>query len=246
MDTLISHMSPKSPISEAYRTLRTNVQFSDLDRDIQTIVFTSALPGEGKTTTASNYGVVSAKAGKRVLIIDADMRKPTLHRVFRQPNVRGLSDALLSEKTALTFVLPTDEPRLDVMTSGPIPPNPAEILGSKKMRALIDEVKEHYDLILFDAPPVGVVTDAQILASFLDGTIVILRVGKGDRKQAQYAVELLRNVKANVLGVVLNRLPIHEGGYYKYKYYHYYSGSYDNLPETPKKGLFGRKKTKNR
>lgn len=246
MDTLISHMSPKSPISEAYRTLRTNVQFSDLDREIHTIVFTSALPGEGKTTTTSNYGVVSAKSGKRVLIIDADMRKPSIHKVFRQPNVRGLSDALLSEKTALTFVLPTDEPRLDVMTSGPIPPNPAEILGSKKMRALIDEVKEHYDLILFDAPPVGVVTDAQILASFLDGTIVVLRVGKGDRKESQYAVELLNNVKAKVLGVVLNRLPIHEGGYYKYKYYHYYANVYGDQPETPRKGLFGRKKTKSR
>lgn len=238
MDTLISHMSPKSPISEAYRTLRTNIQFADLDKDIKTIVFTSALAGEGKTTTASNVGVVSAKAGKRVLIIDADLRKPTLHKKFKKANAKGLSDAILSEESPIRFVVPTEEPNLDLMLSGPIPPNPSEILGSKRMRALIEKLKEAYDLILIDAPPVGIVTDAQILASFADGAMVVIRVGHGDRKQAAYAVELLRNVKANLLGVVLNRLPINEGGYYKYKYYAYYGGAYGEEAQPHRKGFF--------
>lgn len=238
MDTLISHMSPKSPISEAYRTLRTNIQFADLDKEIKTIVFTSAIAGEGKTTTASNMGIVSAKAGKRVLIIDADLRKPTLHKKFKKANTKGLSNAILSEDPPIRFVMPTEEPNLDLMLSGPIPPNPSEILGSKRMRALIEKLREAYDLILIDAPPVGIVTDAQILASFVDGTIMVLRVGHGDRKQAAYAVELLRNVKANLLGVVLNRLPINEGGYYKYKYYAYYGGAYGEEAKAKKRGIF--------
>lgn len=246
MDTLISHMSPKSPISEAYRTLRTNIQFADLDKTIQTIVFTSAMAGEGKSTTTSNVGVVSAQAGKRVLIIDADLRKPSIHKVFQKVNAKGLSDALLSDESPLKFVHPTEEPNLDIMLSGPIPPNPSEILGSKRMRAMIERLKESYELILIDAPPVGIVTDAQILSSFVDGTMIVLRVGHGDRKQTAYAVDLLRNVNANLLGVVMNRLPINEGGYYKYKYYAYYGGVYGDAPEPPKRGLFGRKKSKKR
>lgn len=242
MDTLISHISPKSPVSEAYRTLRTNIQFSDLDKDLNTILFTSTMPGEGKTTTTSNVGIVSAKAGKKVLIIDADLRKPNIHKMFKKPNIRGLSDALLSDEPPTRFVMPTEEPGLDLMLSGPIPPNPSEILGSKRMRALVEKLKTYYDLILIDAPPVGIVTDAQILSTYADGTMLVLRVGYGDRKQASYAVELLKNVNANLLGVVMNRLPIGEGGYYKYKYYTYYGGVYGEEPKPVKRGLFGKKK----
>jgi capsular exopolysaccharide synthesis family protein len=244
MDTLISHISPKSPMAEAYRTLRTNIQFADLDTDIKTIVFTSAMAQEGKTTTVSNMGIVSAKAGKRVLIIDADMRKPTLHKKFNKVNIRGLSDALLSDETPNHFIVKSEENGLDLMLCGHIPPNPSEILGSKRMRALIEKLKESYDLILIDAPPVGIVTDAQILASFVDGTIMVLRVGHGDRRQSTYAVGLLRNVNAHLLGVVLNRLPLGEGGYYRYKYYSYYGGAYVEENEPKKRWLFGRKKRK--
>jgi len=242
MDTLISHISPKSPISEAYRTLRTNIQFSDLDHTLKTIVFTSSMAGEGKTTTTSNVGVVSAKAGKRVLIIDADLRKPSIHKMFKKVNAKGLSDALISDESPIRFVIPTEEPNLDLMLSGPIPPNPSEILGSKRMRALMEKLKDAYDLILVDAPPVGIVTDAQILSTFMDGTMLVLRVGHGDRKQTAYAVELLRNVNANLLGVVMNRLPINEGGYYKYKYYAYYGGAYGEEQESQKRGLFKKKR----
>lgn len=242
MDTLISHISPKSPIAEAYRTLRTNLQFSDLDKDLQTILFTSAMAGEGKTTTTSNVGIVSAKAGKRVLIIDADLRKPNIHKMFKKVNSKGLSDALISDEPPIKFVVPTEEPNLDLMLSGPIPHNPSEILGSKRMRALIEKLKDAYDLILIDAPPVGIVTDAQILSSFIDGTMLVLKVGHGDRKQTAYAVELLRNVNANLLGVIMNRLPMHEGGYYKYKYYAYYGAAYGEEQETAKRGLFKKKR----
>jgi capsular exopolysaccharide synthesis family protein len=242
MDTLISHISPKSPMAEAYRTLRTNIQFADLDTEIKTIVFTSAMAQEGKTTTVSNMGIVSAKAGKRVLIIDADMRKPSIHKTFKKVNSKGLSDALISDEAPGNFIFKSEENGLDLMLSGPIPPNPSEILGSKRMRALIEKLKADYDLILVDAPPVGIVTDAQILASFLDGTIMVLRVGHADRRQSAYAAELLRNVNAHLLGVVLNRLPLGEGGYYRYKYYSYYGGAYVEENEPKKRGLFGRKK----
>lgn len=162
--------------------------------------------------------------------------------MFNKANIKGLSDALLSDQAPTQFVIPTEEPGLDLMLSGHIPPNPSEILGSKRMRALIEKLKEHYDLILIDAPPVGIVTDAQILSSYADGTMLVLRVGHGDRKQTSYAVELLRNVNANVLGVVLNRLPIGEGGYYKYKYYTYYGGVYGEEPKPSKQGLFKKNK----
>jgi capsular exopolysaccharide synthesis family protein len=187
-------------------------------------------------------GIVSAKAGKRVLIIDADMRKPSIHKTFKKVNSKGLSDALISDEAPGNFIFKSEENGLDLMLSGPIPPNPSEILGSKRMRALIEKLKADYDLILVDAPPVGIVTDAQILASFLDGTIMVLRVGHADRRQSAYAAELLRNVNAHLLGVVLNRLPLGEGGYYRYKYYSYYGGAYVEENEPKKRGLFGRKK----
>lgn len=246
METLISHVSPKSPISEAYRTLRTNIQFSNLDSALKTITFTSTMAGEGKTTTISNVAIVSAKSGKKVLLIDADMRKPNIHKVFKKTNAKGLSDAVLSDQAPDQFVINSQESGLDLMLSGPIPPNPSEILGSKRMRAMIEKLKEHYDLILIDAPPVGIVTDAQILASFVDGTVMVLRVGHGDHKQASYAVELLKNVNANLLGVVLNRLPVGEGSYSRYKYAAYYGGTYGEEAQPQKKGLLDKLMKKKR
>lgn len=242
MDTLITHISPKSPVAEAYRTLRTNIQFADLDHEIKVIVITSAMAQEGKTTTVSNTAIVSAKAGKRVLIIDADMRKPSIHKTFKKVNSKGLSDALLSDEHPSTFILRSEVENLDLMLSGPIPPNPSEILGSKRMRSLVEKLKQDYDLIFIDAPPVGIVTDAQILASIADGTLLVLRVGHADRRASIYAVELLRNVNANLLGTVLNRLPLNEGGYNRYKYYAYYGGAYGEEEQLKKRGLFGRKK----
>ncbi|MEJ8767633.1 CpsD/CapB family tyrosine-protein kinase [Oceanobacillus sp. HCA-5259] len=213
---LITKINPKSPISEQFRTVRTNMQFSSVDNDLKSFLVTSSGPAEGKSSTTANLAIVYAQQGKRVLLIDADLRKPTMHYTFRLDNLRGLSNVLVGEVTLEEAVNRTDIDTLDVMTCGPIPPNPSELLGSRKMETLLREAKLSYDLVVFDTPPVLAVTDAQILANLVDGSVLVVRSGSTEIEPAQKAKEALAPAKAKLLGVVLNDREKKASNYYYY------------------------------
>lgn len=213
---LITKVNPKSPISEQYRTVRTNMQFSSVDNDLKSFLVTSSGPAEGKSSTTANLAIVYAQQGKRVLLIDADLRKPTMHYTFRLDNLRGLSNVLVGEISLEEAVNGTDIDTLDVMTCGPIPPNPSELLGSRKMETLLKEAKLSYDLVIFDTPPVLAVTDSQILANIVDGSVLVVRSGSTEIEPAQKAKEALMPAKAKLLGVVLNDREKKASNYYYY------------------------------
>lgn len=223
-DRLITIKHPRSPISEAYRVLRTNLQFSSLDRPLQTLVVTSPNPVEGKSTTAANLAVVMAQAGKAVVLVDADLRRPVQHRVFGVDNNRGLTEVLLDGDPVLDRNLQeTGVENLRLLTTGPLPPNPSELLGSQRMARLVEQLKKEADVIVFDSPPSLAVADASVLATQADGVLMVADAGHTRRKMANEAVERFRQVGANLLGVALNRLKSGRGGY-SYYYYHYYYG----------------------
>ncbi|WP_287022031.1 CpsD/CapB family tyrosine-protein kinase [Cohnella sp.] len=216
---LITHTNPRSPISEAYRSLRTNVDFSSVDQKMQVIMVTSAGPGEGKSTTIGNLAVTYAQSERKVLLIDADMRKPTEHHTFEVSNRRGLSSILSQQCTLDEAIQPTKIPGLSVITSGPIPPNPAEMVASQRMSNLIDELRGRFDVILIDSPPTLAVTDAQLLSRRCDGVILVLDQGKVKREIALKAKEGLVKVGAKLLGVVLNNVKRKKSEGYYYYYY---------------------------
>ncbi|MED4210526.1 CpsD/CapB family tyrosine-protein kinase [Priestia megaterium] len=215
---LLAHNSPKDPVAEQYRTIRTNIQFSGADQEIKSIVLTSTGPGEGKSTTASNLATVYAQQGLRVLLIDADLRKPTAHYTFRLENHVGLTNVLTKQSTLGQAVQTTEVPELFLLTSGPIPPNPAELLASNNMTELLKEMKEEFDMVIFDTPPVLAVADAQILANQVEGSILVVSSGKTDKEAAVKAKELLLKANAKVLGAVLNNRKMEEGSDYYYYY----------------------------
>ncbi len=214
--SLIAHFNKKSPIAEQYRTIRTNIEFASIDEDLQTVMVTSSGPGEGKSTTVANLATVFAQQGKKVLLIDADMRKPTVHYTFQLQNMYGLTNVLTGQKELSEAVNATEVPNLFVLTCGPIAPNPAELMGSRHMKQFIEEAKGIYDLVIFDTPPVLAVTDAQILANQCDGTILVTSSGKTEVEAAQKAKELLEHAKGKLLGAVLNNKPQKQGQYYYY------------------------------
>lgn len=215
---LLTLSNPKSPITEAYRTLRTNIQFASIDKTIKTIMVTSTGPAEGKSTSITNLAVVFAQADKKVLLIDADMRKPTIHHFFILPNRVGLTNIIAGTAGIESALQTSTLPNLHIITSGPVPPNPAELLGSKRMETLIKELISEYDYILFDAPPVIAVSDAQILSQFMDGVLLVVNSGHTHREMAVKAKGLLENVNANVIGVVLNNKEAKGEDYYYYYY----------------------------
>lgn len=196
---IISHIIPKSPTAEQYRTLRSNIQFSNVDKDIKSIVMTSSGPGEGKSTTAANLAIVYAQQGSKVLLVDADLRKPTAHYSFKLENFIGFTSILTKNTLLKESVQSTEIPNLSVLTSGPIPPNPSELLASIQMKKLLQEMKEEFDFIILDTPPTLAVTDAQILANQADGTILVVSSGKAEKSSAIRAKELLINANANIL-----------------------------------------------
>lgn len=214
--SLLTHQNPKSPIAEQYRTIRTNIQFAAVEEEIRTIMVTSSGPMEGKSTTTANLAVVMAQQGKRVLIADADLRKPTVHYTFRLMNTRGLTNVLTRQASLTEVTLETEVPNLDVLTSGPIPPNPSELLGSKGMDQLMEEALEEYDVILFDCPPILAVADSQIVANKVQGTVLVVSSGTTEREVAVKAKERLESAKGKLLGVVLNRKKMKDGSYYYY------------------------------
>lgn len=231
---LITLNDPRSPASESYRTLRTNIKFLSADSALRTLTITSAGPEEGKSTTIANLGVSFAQAGKRVLIVDTDMRKPTIHAIFDLSNTEGLSSILAGESTMVQAIKHTPQEGLHVLTCGPLPPNPAELLESQRMTNLVEELKEVYDLILFDAPPIIAVTDASILASRLDGLILLLGVNKVTRKAGRHALQLLGRAKVKVWGMVVRGVRPDNDGYY-YSYYHRYYGNMERDNKKSKK-----------
>lgn len=215
---LIVHEQAKSPISEAYRTLRTNLQFSKINEELKLVMFTSSGPGEGKSTTAANAAVAMAQAGKNVLIIDCDLRKPVQHRIFGK-NRQGLTNLTVESLSLDQVIQPTEVPGLSLMTSGPIPPNPSELLASAKMDKLLETVKERFDMVILDAPPVLAVTDASVLASKVDGIVLVVAAGTVRPEIAVRAKDLLEKANGHILGVVLNRVEIEEEHAYYYYYY---------------------------
>ncbi|MYL20113.1 polysaccharide biosynthesis tyrosine autokinase [Halobacillus litoralis] len=213
---LVTKENPKSPIAEQFRTIRTNLQFASVDTDLQTMVVTSPNPSEGKSVTTANTAVVFAQQGKKTLLVDADLRKPTIHYTFRVPNTAGLSNYLIGAQRIEDIVNPTDLNKLDIMTCGPIPPNPSELLGSKKMQEFIEEAKQTYDIIIFDTPPVHAVTDSQVLSNFVDGVLLVVRSKQTDKESALKAKEQLEQSQVNLLGVVLNDQDVKSSNYYYY------------------------------
>lgn len=221
---MVTHFEPKSPVSEAYRTFRTNIQFARLDKPPRTLLVTSAGPGEGKSTSVANLAITMAQMGTRTLLVDADLRRPVLHSIFEQRKDIGLTNVLLGNVPLEEAVHDLEVPNLSLLCCGTLPPNPSELLGSEAMRKLVERFKEHYDVILFDSPPVVAVTDAAVLSTQIDGTILIISSGETTRNAVNRAKSLLNNVQALILGAVLNNVKIEGryGSYYYYYYYHYY------------------------
>ncbi len=212
---LATLLYPRSGVAEAYRALRANVEFASVDVPMRTLLVTSSMPGEGKTVTASNLAVVFAQAGRRVLLVDADLRKPTVHRLFSLPNVHGLTTMLRSDAVAVDAVTHfTEQANLRVLTSGPLPPNPAELLGSHRMEEVLGLLQQHADLVIFDSPPLQAVADSAILSSQMSGTLLVIDVGRSRRRVVRAARETLARAGANVFGVVLNRVAAKSTGEY--------------------------------
>ncbi|OOQ92645.1 CpsD/CapB family tyrosine-protein kinase [Bacillus cereus] len=213
---LIAHQQPKSPISEQYRNIRTNIEFASVDTNLHSLMVTSANLGEGKTTTAANMAVVFAQQGKKVLLIDADMRKPAMHQMFQVDNIFGLTNVLTHSERLEKCVQTTAADNLHFLACGPIPPNPAELLGSKSMQELLAQAYSMYDLVIIDLPPILAVTDAQIMANVCDASILVVRSESTEKESAVKAKGLLESAKGKLLGVVLNDHERDQSLYYYY------------------------------
>ena len=225
---LLIDVEPRSSIAEAYKQLRTSILLSTAGRAPKTLLVTSGSPGEGKTTTVVNTAISLGQTGARVLVIDADMRSPRIHAVFNIGNEAGLSTALsrnASKADILSLIVSLEDDKLRVMPSGPIPPNPAELLGSKSMKVLLQRLAPHFDHIVIDSPPVANVTDGVLLASLVDGVILVVHGGRSTRELVRRARQLLRGVGARIFGVVLNNVKLHGDSYYYHGYYNRYGES---------------------
>lgn len=218
---LVTYFNPKSVIAEEFRTIRTNIDFAQVDRHVKSIVVSSSIPAEGKSTVSANLAIAMGAMDKNVLIVDADMRKPTLHRTFTLSNERGLTTLLANPDIHFNeVVMKSNDLKLYLLPSGPIPPNPSELLASSRMTKLMHELGEYFDLIIYDAPPITSVTDPQILASKVDGVVLVVRQNYVKKDEVRKAKEILDNVDANILGYVMNGKE-REGGSGYYAYYGY-------------------------
>ncbi len=245
-NTLITHISPKSPISEAYRTIRTNISFGSLDRKTRSLTVASALPKEGKSTTASNIAVAFAQQNIKTVLIDTDLRKPVLHSVFSIERTPGLIEYLFGMNSLEDVLKKTEVENLFLIPSGTIPPNPSEVISSEKMDSLIKETLSDYGFVIFDSPPILAVTDAAVLSKKTDGTVLVIRSEKTDRDAAKTALKALKNIGAEVKGAIFNNVDISGrygyGYYYRYYYQYHYGQEFEE--KTSKKAGF-REKLKN-
>jgi non-specific protein-tyrosine kinase len=214
---LVTVTEPRSPISEAYRNLRTNLEFSSLDEALKTLVVTSAGVGEGKSTTLANLAVVSAQAGRKVILVGADLRRPRLFQIMGLNNETGLTTMMMDDAAlAAPPLQATGIEGLSVLTSGPLPPNPAELMGSRRMEEVIAVLAEQADQVFFDTPPVVAVTDAAVLATKVDGVLLVISAGTTRRENARSAVQRLEQINARLVGTVLTNVQMGSGfrGYY--------------------------------
>ena len=219
MKAIISYNDPKSVISEQYREIRTNIEYSNVDQNTKTILVTSSDKNEGKTTTVSNLAVSFANLNKKVLIIDCDLRNPSIHKMFRLNNIYGLTDILAKDRAVDKCIQETELENLYVLTAGAIPPNPAEILSSEKMKNLIEDLKNIYDYIFIDTPPIGLVTDAGVLSSFIDGVVLVVKSESVEKKYLEETKKKLDAVDARILGAILNSYKSEQKDYNYYSYY---------------------------
>ncbi len=222
---LITHLDPKSPVSEAYRSLRTNIQFSHVDEKIGAVLVTSSGPKEGKSTTSANLVIAMAQSGKKVVLIDADLRRPVVHSIFGLEKDEGLTNYLMDDISFEKMIKPSIMENLYIIPSGVLPPNPSELLASEKMKALLIKLREEFDFILFDTPPIIAVTDAAILSTIVDGAILVVSSGHTNYDALVRAKSLLDAVNTRILGALLNGVEVGGmyGSYYYYYYHHYYS-----------------------
>ena len=218
---LVTQNDPKNPAAEAYKVIRTSIQFAQAGNSLKTIAVTSCTPNEGKSTTIANLAVVLTQTGKSVLLIDCDMRNPTVHKNFKLSNKVGLSSCISMGTALADAVQATGIENLDALTGGVIPPNPSELLGSERMKALVEEAGELYDYVLIDTPPVLPVTDALIVSRITDGMILVIASGEVKVEMARDVKTQLVSAGANILGVVLNKVRSEHNGY-GYGYYYYY------------------------
>ena len=215
---LISMINPKSIVAEQFRMVRTNLEFSIVDKDLKSLLVTSLAPGAGKSTISSNLAATFASQGKKVLLVDTDMRKPTIHKIFRLRNSEGLSTLITTKEASIyDYIEATEFENISILTSGATPPNPAELVSSIRMQQLIEEMEQAFDLVIFDTPPVLAVADSQILAGKVDGTLFVIRKGIDKKEQIQTAQERMKSVNANVLGAIYNRIEPNDDAYY-YEY----------------------------
>lgn len=215
---LITMEKPKSVISEKFRGIRTNILFSTADNDVQTIVFTSEKPASGKSTISANVSITYAQAGYKTLLIDGDMRKPTQHYIFNTDNTDGFSNLIINKTDYNKAIHKTDIDNLDLLTSGPIPPNPSELIGSEKSLEVLEYLRSEYDFIIIDTPPVNTVTDAQLFAEIAKYVVCVVDVQKNDRNAVKKGKELIEKAGGKILGVVLNKAPEDKTSSY-YAYY---------------------------
>lgn len=219
MKAIISYNDPKSVISEQYRAIRTNIEYSNVDQNTKTILVTSSDKNEGKTTTVSNLAVSFANLNKKVLLIDCDLRNASIHKMFKINNIYGLTDILAKDRAVDKCIQETELENLYVLTAGAIPPNPAEILSSEKMKNLIEDLKNIYDYIFIDTPPIGLVTDAGALSSFIDGVVLVVKSESIEKKYLEETKKKLDAVDARILGVILNSYKSEQKDYNYYSYY---------------------------
>lgn len=211
----IVEKQPKSIAAESYRTLRTNIQYSSFDKEYKVIMVTSSEPGEGKSTTAGNLALCLAQGDKKVILVDCDLRKPSLHKKFKVSNIIGLSDVIIGKEELVTAIHRYNK-NLVILTSGKIPPNPSEMLSSKTMTVLLEELKNNFDYIILDTPPVQAVTDSQILSTKSDGTIIVVKAERTKKDSVENSINLLKKVNANIIGTVLNGVDNSRNKYYYY------------------------------
>lgn len=216
---LATLIHPRSSIAESYRALRSNIEFASVDVPVRTLLVTSAAPSEGKTVTAANLAIAFAQSNRSTILVDADLRKPGINELFRMPNERGLTTMLRDPTTDVDAIAQrTEEPNLRIISTGQLPPNPAELLGSERMRSAVERLKGQADIVIFDTPPVRVVIDAAVMSSYLDAAVLVVDVRRSRRAALRQAREALAKAGANVLGVILNKVPdasrSNEYGYY--------------------------------
>ena len=211
----VMEKAPKSIDAEAYRSLRSNIEYSSFDDEYRVIVVTSSVPGEGKSTTSGNLAIALAQSGNSVLLVDCDMRKPSIHKKFKISNAAGTAELLLRKKSFEEVANKHNE-NLTIITAGKIPPNPSEMLASRAMTAFIEEMKKEFKYIILDTPPLQAVTDAQVLSTKADGVLLIVRAGSTKREMVFNSVDLIKKVQGKVIGTVLNGVENKKNNYYYY------------------------------